>query len=360
MTGMETFDFVVIGAGPAGEAAAHKARELGATRRRRRPALVRRVVPAHRLRPVEGAAPRRGAPLVAARTTRGERASERRDYMVNRPAGAAEPDDTLPRQVARVGRRGRVSGATGRITARGASSVTATTATAHELARARTSSSRSGRRPRCRRSRASPTPTPGRTSRRRSPASCPRASLVLGGGPTGCELAQVYRAVRRPDDDLPVRPPPRAHRAPAQRGDVRFALERDGVMVRTGAPCRPRPGRRRDATAPHVIDLDDGTTAEGHVILLAVGRDVPGAATSASSTTASPVSGPDAYKRDGRCASPTACGSPAIPRAPSSTPTRATTRASSRSGWRWARRSSPTTAPCPGRRTWTRSRRPWA
>ena len=28
---MDTFDFVIIGAGPAGEAAAHKARELGAS-----------------------------------------------------------------------------------------------------------------------------------------------------------------------------------------------------------------------------------------------------------------------------------------------------------------------------------------
>ena len=30
---MDTFDFAIIGAGPAGEAAAYKARELGARRR---------------------------------------------------------------------------------------------------------------------------------------------------------------------------------------------------------------------------------------------------------------------------------------------------------------------------------------
>ena len=54
---MDTFDFVVIGAGPAGEAAAYKARELGAI-----VAVVDRAgsagLPAHRLRAVEGAAPR--------------------------------------------------------------------------------------------------------------------------------------------------------------------------------------------------------------------------------------------------------------------------------------------------------------
>ena len=53
---MDTFDFVIIGAGPAGEAAAHKARELGASVADRRPALVRRELPVHRLRPLEGAA----------------------------------------------------------------------------------------------------------------------------------------------------------------------------------------------------------------------------------------------------------------------------------------------------------------
>ena len=56
---MDRFQFVVIGAGPAGEAAAFKARELDAT-----VAVVDRLwfggeLPAYRLRPVEVVAPRR-------------------------------------------------------------------------------------------------------------------------------------------------------------------------------------------------------------------------------------------------------------------------------------------------------------
>ena len=59
---MDRFQFVVIGAGPAGEAAAFKARELDAT-----VAVVDRLwfggeLPAHRLHPVKVVAPRgRGA-----------------------------------------------------------------------------------------------------------------------------------------------------------------------------------------------------------------------------------------------------------------------------------------------------------
>ena len=84
---MQTFDFVVIGAGPAGEGAAHKARELGAT-----VAVVDR-------RWFGGSCPHIGcvpskALLHAAERHRAgadyswQRASERRDYMVNRASGA--------------------------------------------------------------------------------------------------------------------------------------------------------------------------------------------------------------------------------------------------------------------------------
>ena len=57
---MDPFDFVIIGAGPGGEAAAHKARQLGAS-----VAIVDRgwfggELPAHRLHAVEIASRRSG------------------------------------------------------------------------------------------------------------------------------------------------------------------------------------------------------------------------------------------------------------------------------------------------------------
>ena len=58
---VDRFDFVIIGAGPAGEAAAYKARELGASVAVVDRRLVRRQLPAHRLPAVEVAARRRRA-----------------------------------------------------------------------------------------------------------------------------------------------------------------------------------------------------------------------------------------------------------------------------------------------------------
>src|SRR5215213_4096784 len=91
---METFDFVIIGAGPAGEAAANEARSRGAT-----VAIIDRLwfggscphvgcLPSKSL--LHGAAEHAANPA----TYSWRRASERRDYMVNRPVDAAEPDDS--------------------------------------------------------------------------------------------------------------------------------------------------------------------------------------------------------------------------------------------------------------------------
>ena len=117
---------------------------------------------------------------------------------------------------------------------------------------------------------------------------------------------------------------------------MRFALERDGALVRTGVRAvRARAGAGTDGA--HVIELDDGSTAEGHVILLAVGRDVPARAAWGSSTTASPSPDPTRTSATAASGSPTGCGPPATRPGPSSTPTRATTRASWSPAWRWAK-----------------------
>ena len=91
---MDRFDFAIIGAGPAGEAAAYKARELGAS-----VAIIDRrwfggscphigCLPSKSL--LDGAARHHANPA----DLRLADASAARDYMVNRPADAAEPDDT--------------------------------------------------------------------------------------------------------------------------------------------------------------------------------------------------------------------------------------------------------------------------
>ena len=290
---MDTFDFVIIGAGPAGEAAAHKARALGATS-----AVIDRRWFGGSC-PHIGCIPSKSLLHSADRHAAGadyswSRASERRDYMVNRAADAAEPDDTS--HVKSLESDGSVTyRGEGRITARGRVAVTHDGVT-HELA-ARNIVVAVG-------SGSKVPPIEGLaetrpwTNRDATLArELPRSLLVLGGGPTGCELAQVYARFGVPTTIVQSGPRlvPTDH--PRNAEAVRFALERDGVTVRTGSRAvRARAGAGTDGA--HVIELDNGTTAEGHAILLAVGREFP-LRDLGLDVYGIEVSGPGAYRRDG-------------------------------------------------------------
>jgi pyruvate/2-oxoglutarate dehydrogenase complex dihydrolipoamide dehydrogenase (E3) component len=102
----------------------------------------------------------------------------------------------------------------------------------------------------------------------------PRSLLVLGGGPTGCELAQAYARFGVPVTIVQSgeRLMPTDH--PRNSAVVTEALREDGIDVRLGARAiKARAGAGKDGA--HVIELSNGTTAEGHAILLAVGREFP-------------------------------------------------------------------------------------
>ena len=97
---------------------------------------------------------------------------------------------------------------------------------------------------------------------------------MLGGGPTGCELAQVYARFGVPVTIVQSgdRLMPTDH--PRNSAVVTEALSDDGVDVRLRVRAvAARAGAGRDGA--HAIDLSDGSTAEGHAILLAVGREFP-------------------------------------------------------------------------------------
>ncbi|HYX12405.1 MAG TPA: NAD(P)/FAD-dependent oxidoreductase, partial [Candidatus Acidoferrum sp.] len=100
----------------------------------------------------------------------------------------------------------------------------------------------------------------------------PKSLVVLGGGPTGCELSQAYArfgvpvTVVQSGDRLMPTEHPRNSEA------VRKALEGSGVKVRLGVRAQ-RVRAEAGSDGAHVVDLDDASTAEGHAILLAVGRD---------------------------------------------------------------------------------------
>ncbi|HKG56583.1 MAG TPA: NAD(P)/FAD-dependent oxidoreductase [Candidatus Limnocylindrales bacterium] len=267
---METFDFAIIGAGPAGEAAAHKARSRGAS-----VAIVDRLWFGGSC-PHIGCIPSKALLNSAARHLCGDdyswrRASERRDYMVNRPAAAAEPDDSghvgaledagavAIRGEARIVGRGRLDVVTAHETREIAAanvvvavgSVTkrppidgldgANTWTNHEATLAR---------------------------------ELPQSLLVLGGGPTGCELAQVYARFGVPTAIVQSGPRLLPSDHPRNAEAVTAGLRASGVEVRTGVRAlRVRPGAGADAA--DLVELDDGSTASGHALLLAVGRSFP-------------------------------------------------------------------------------------
>jgi pyruvate/2-oxoglutarate dehydrogenase complex dihydrolipoamide dehydrogenase (E3) component len=266
-----SFDLVVIGAGPAGEAAAHKARELGAT-----VAVIDRKWFGGSC-PFVGCLPSKSLLADAAEHHRNRathqwpHASAHRDFMVERKEDAEEPDDSA--HVKALERAGAtVYRGEGRITGRGLVTVSHDDQ-AHELA-ARHVLIAVG-------SLSKRVAIPGLDAARPWTnveatliRELPRSLLVLGGGPTGCELAQVYARFDVPTTIVQSGPRLAPTDHPRNSDVIRKALEADGVTVRTGVRAvAARAGAGADGA--HVIELDDGSIAEGHAILTAVGREVP-------------------------------------------------------------------------------------
>ncbi|HYH91559.1 MAG TPA: NAD(P)/FAD-dependent oxidoreductase [Candidatus Saccharimonadales bacterium] len=266
-----TFDFVIIGAGPAGEAAAHEARQQGAS-----VAVIDRrwfggscphigCLPSKSL--LHGAAEHRANP----ERYEWPRASTRRDYMINRAPDAPEPDDSghvqaLEDAGATVYRgEGSIAGR-GRVAVRH-DGVTHDLDAAHVLVAVGSVAKRP--------------PIDGigdvrlwSNEEATLARELPRSLVILGGGPTGCELAQVYARFGVPT--IIVQSGPRLAPTDHRRNSevIRATLEADGVTIRTGVRAtRVRAGTGTDGA--HVVELDDGSSVEGHELLAAVGRDFP-------------------------------------------------------------------------------------
>lgn len=267
---MKPFDFAIIGAGPAGEAAANMARELGAT-----------VAIADRLWfggscPHIGCVPSKSLLNAAARRACGDdypwpRASARRDFMVNRAPDADEPDDSS--HVKALEKAGAV---THRGTARivGIDRVEVRHGDSSETIEARNVIVAVG----------SGTRVPDVegldrtriwTNREATLArELPKSLLVLGGGPTGCELAQVFVRFGVPTTIVQSGPRLMPSDHPRNAEAVEAGLRASGVVIRKGVRAvKARAGAGPDGA--DLIELDDGTTASGHAILLAVGRTFP-------------------------------------------------------------------------------------
>ena len=263
---MDPFDFVIIGAGPAGEAATYEARARGAS-----VAVIDRDLFGGSC-PFWGCIPSKSLLHGAERHASGAdypwtRASDRRDYMINRERIDYPDDSGHVRGLEGAGAT--VVWGVGRLVGPGRVSVSHDSKQ-HELI-GRNVILAVG-------SKTKLPPIEGieqvRTWTNKDATGArvlPASLLVLGGGPTGVELAQVYArfgvptvVVQSGSRLIPTDHPRNAEAA------VR-ALRRDGVEVRLGVRAvRAHPAV--DPAEPDSIELDDGSRATGHAILLAVGR----------------------------------------------------------------------------------------
>ncbi len=267
----EAFDLVIIGAGEAGQAAAYAARERGA-----RVAIVDRELFGGSC-PYWACMPSKALLHAAAAHAAGgdypwSRASDFRDWMIVRERPRDWPDDSshvndLEAAGATVIRgEARLAGP-GRVAVRSADGESGLEAEAILIAvgsNATIPSDIDGL------DQIRPWTNREATTTRE----LPKSLVVIGDGPTAVELSQVYARYGVPT--VLVSPHgrinPKDH--PRSSAALDAGLRHDGVDIRTGVRAIRVRAQGGDEGA-HVIELSDGSTVEGHEILLAVGRTFP-------------------------------------------------------------------------------------
>ena len=257
-------DVIVIGGGPAGEAAAYEAASRGG-----RVTLVERDLVGGEC-PFWACMPSKTLLDAAARHHGGadvlwQHASDRRDWMISREGTDYPSDAGHVRNLEAAGVR--VLRGTGRINGPGAVEVTGGP-DGTQSAEARSVIVSAGSTPFV-------PPIPGLeeagywTNRdATSTRDLPSSLVVLGGGPVGIELAQVFArfgtrtTVVEGGDRILGRDHPLSAEA------VTAQLREEGVDFRLGA----RATRVSAGGAGRMVELSDGTTVEGAELLVAVGR----------------------------------------------------------------------------------------
>jgi len=268
----DAFDFVIIGAGAAGEAAAHLATARGASVAVVDRELVGGSCAFWACMPSKSLLHDAGIHVLRPDHS-WRQASDRRDWMINRER-IDWPDDsshvrsleeagaTVVRGVAHIEGPGRV-----RVTA-GAESGHARVLSARNVIVA--VGSHSAINPIDGLDRVKPWTNREATSARE----LPRSLVILGGGPTGLELGQVYARFGVPVSIVHSHEHLNQRDHPRNSAAIRDALARDGVVIYT--PVRAQ--RILPASTPgseHEIQLSDGRSVRGQQILLAIGRTVP-------------------------------------------------------------------------------------
>jgi pyruvate/2-oxoglutarate dehydrogenase complex dihydrolipoamide dehydrogenase (E3) component len=262
---MDRYDLVVVGAGAAGEAAAHKGRELGAS-----VAIVDRGLFGGSC-PFWACMPSKALLHAAAAHHAGgdypwARASDFRDYMINRTDRETPDDSSHVKSLEDAG----VTVIRGSATLDGPGRVRI----GDQVLEAEAVVLAIGTRSRIPDLPGLAEAHPWTNVEGTSTRELPRSLVVLGGGPTGVELAQVYARYGVPV--TLVHPRARVHDKEhvLSSRHLQKGLERDGVTLRLSARAT-RVLAGEGTGGAHVVELDGGPPVEAHEIMLAIGRDVP-------------------------------------------------------------------------------------
>jgi dihydrolipoamide dehydrogenase len=102
----------------------------------------------------------------------------------------------------------------------------------------------------------------------------PRSLAILGGGPTGVEMAQVFARYGVPVTLVHSEARLNHRDHPRNSDALAAALERDGVVLRLGTRAE-RLEARAGRDGAHLVQLSDGTAIEAHEIMFAIGRTAP-------------------------------------------------------------------------------------
>jgi pyruvate/2-oxoglutarate dehydrogenase complex dihydrolipoamide dehydrogenase (E3) component len=266
---LDRYDLVIIGAGPAGEAAANLGRSRGASVAVIDRDLFGGACPFWACMPSKSLL-HSSEVHAAGGDYPWRKASERRDWMISRE-GIDYPDDSnhvkALENIGAVAIRGtaRLDGP-GKVVVRTDDGELAIGAGAVIVAVG--SSSRIPEMPGL-------DQVPFWTNREAtSTRELPKSFLVLGGGPTGVELAQVYARYGVPVTIVDSNPRILARDHPRNSEVLTAALESLGATVRTGVRAvRAFPGG--GAHGQHRFELTDGSSVEGDAVLLAIGRAFP-------------------------------------------------------------------------------------
>jgi pyruvate/2-oxoglutarate dehydrogenase complex dihydrolipoamide dehydrogenase (E3) component len=265
----QRFDFVIIGAGAAGEAAAHMARKRGAAVAIIDKDLFGGSCPFWACMPSKTLL--HAASVHAIGGDYGwPRASTRRDYMISRE-GTEYPSD--------AGHVGSLEEA-GAVVVRGAARldgpgrVTVSRDEGEQALRATHVIIAVGSHATVPSLEGLDAIVPWTNREATSTRELPRSLVVLGAGPTGVEMAQVFARYGVPT--MLVASQERVNPRDHERNSafLEATLRSDGVDVRTGVRALRVRARAAESGA-HVVELSDGSSVQGHELLLAVGRSYP-------------------------------------------------------------------------------------